>query len=80
MARLSGKTALVTGGAGGMGMAHVRRFVAEGAKVCFVDLLDAQGTDLANELGEAATYCSVKSLPTVTPFSLPMLTPLALAA
>ncbi|MFN9376183.1 MAG: SDR family NAD(P)-dependent oxidoreductase, partial [Novosphingobium sp.] len=31
--RLQGKTALITGGASGLGNAMVRRFVAEGAAV-----------------------------------------------
>lgn len=56
MARLDGKTALVTGGAGGMGEAHVRRFVAEGARVYFVDMLAEQGEALAQELGDAVTF------------------------
>ena len=40
--RLDGKVAVVTGGASGIGLATVRRFVAEGAKVVVGDL-DADG-------------------------------------
>lgn len=36
--RLQGKTAVVTGAAGGIGRAIVERFLAEGAKVVFVDI------------------------------------------
>lgn len=36
--RLEGKVAVITGGASGMGLATVERFVAEGASVVFTDL------------------------------------------
>ncbi|AHH96786.1 glucose 1-dehydrogenase [Kutzneria viridogrisea] len=56
MARLAGKTALITGAARGQGAAAARRYVAEGARVVLADVLDDLGTALAEELGEAARY------------------------
>ena len=38
MGRLDGKVALITGGARGMGAAHVRNFVGGGARVVFGDV------------------------------------------
>ncbi len=54
--RLAGKTAIISGAARGMGAAHARRFVAEGAKVVLGDILDAEGEALAAELGASARY------------------------
>ncbi|MEJ0028800.1 MAG: SDR family NAD(P)-dependent oxidoreductase [Rhizomicrobium sp.] len=45
--RLDGKVAVITGGASGIGLAAVERFVAEGARVVFCDLDPAQGRALA---------------------------------
>jgi NAD(P)-dependent dehydrogenase (short-subunit alcohol dehydrogenase family) len=49
--RLEGKAAVVTGGCSGIGLATVRRFVEEGAKVVVGDVDDARGNELAKELG-----------------------------
>ena len=49
--RLSGRTAIVTGGASGFGEGIVRRFVAEGARVAIVDLNLAAAQALAEDLG-----------------------------
>jgi 3alpha(or 20beta)-hydroxysteroid dehydrogenase len=57
MGRVDGKVALISGGARGMGAAHARVLVEEGAKVVIGDILDEQGKALADELGEAARYC-----------------------
>lgn len=49
--RLQGKTALVTGGAKGIGAAIVQRFAAEGASVAFVDADEAAGRALSGDTG-----------------------------
>ena len=54
--RVAGKVALITGAARGMGAAHARRFIAEGASVVLGDILDAEGAALAAELGSDARY------------------------
>jgi|SRR5690606_24531852 len=47
---------LVTGGAGGLGEAAVRRLAAAGASVVIADLADDRAKELAADLGERATY------------------------
>lgn len=53
MNRLAGKTAIVTGGAVGIGRACVERMAGEGAKVAIFDLLEAEGQALAESLTQA---------------------------
>ncbi|MES2493381.1 MAG: glucose 1-dehydrogenase [Pseudomonadota bacterium] len=54
MNRLDGKVAIVTGAGQGMGEAHARRLVAEGAKVLVTDINTAAIQSLAAELGDNA--------------------------
>src|SRR6478609_1857263 len=56
MGRVDGKVVLISGGARGMGEAHARMLVAEGAKVIIGDILDEPGQALADDLGDAARY------------------------
>ncbi|MEU7633834.1 glucose 1-dehydrogenase [Nocardia sp. NPDC049220] len=56
MGRLTGKVALISGGARGMGAAHARTLVAEGARVVLGDVLDDEGAAVAAELGDNAAY------------------------
>ncbi|MGV9817820.1 glucose 1-dehydrogenase [Nocardia xishanensis] len=56
MGRLTGKVALISGGARGMGAAHARKFVTEDARVVLGDILDDEGKALAEELGAHAAY------------------------
>ena len=49
--RISGSSAVVVGGAGGLGEATVRRLHAAGAKVVVADLADDKGKALEEELG-----------------------------
>lgn len=49
--RLLGKTAIVTGGTQGIGLAVVRLFIAEGANVVVVARSEDKGRDLVRELG-----------------------------
>jgi NAD(P)-dependent dehydrogenase (short-subunit alcohol dehydrogenase family) len=54
--KLHSATALVAGGASGLGEATVRRFVAAGANVVIFDLNREQGQALAAELGVGARF------------------------
>jgi NAD(P)-dependent dehydrogenase (short-subunit alcohol dehydrogenase family) len=59
--RIEGKVAVVTGGCSGIGLATVRRFVEEGARVVIGDIDAGAGARLVEELGGAdvATYVHV---------------------
>jgi 3(or 17)beta-hydroxysteroid dehydrogenase len=53
MGRVSGKIALVTGAASGLGKADARRLAEEGAKVVITDINAAAGGELERELNAA---------------------------
>ena len=57
--RLQDRTAIVTGGVGGIGLATARRFAEEGAKVVVVDLADEKGAAVAAELDGLYVRCDV---------------------
>ena len=48
---LDGITALVTGGASGLGLASARRLIREGGNVVIMDLPSSRGKDVYKELG-----------------------------
>jgi NAD(P)-dependent dehydrogenase (short-subunit alcohol dehydrogenase family) len=54
MALLDGKVSVITGGAGSLGLASARLFLAEGAKVMLVDLRQADLERARGELGAGA--------------------------
>jgi len=56
---ISGKVAIITGGASGLGEATVRRLARMGAKVAIFDLNAERGGALAAELGDSALFQSV---------------------
>ena len=57
--RLDGRTAVVTGGCSGIGLATVRRFADEGAHVVIGDLDDARGPGIAEEIDGTYVHCDV---------------------
>jgi NAD(P)-dependent dehydrogenase (short-subunit alcohol dehydrogenase family) len=56
---IRGKTAIVTGGASGLGEATARALVREGANVAIWDLNEEKGNALAQELGDQACFMKV---------------------
>src|SRR5438067_7144930 len=59
--RLEGRTALVTGGASGIGAATCRRLAAEGAVVAVTDLNADGANEVAQEIGGRAYELDVRS-------------------
>lgn len=54
--RLAGKVAIVTGAARGTGEQTARLFVDEGARVVVADVLEQEGAEVADALGDAARF------------------------
>lgn len=59
MTDLSGRTALVTGGAQGLGEGMARALAAAGAKVAVADLKDDQGAKVAESIGGTFVHLDV---------------------
>ena len=57
--RLDSRTAIVTGGGSGIGLATVRRFAQEGARVVVVDVDDEAGRRAADEVDGTYVRCDV---------------------
>jgi 3-oxoacyl-[acyl-carrier protein] reductase len=62
MRRFRGKTAVVTGGAKGIGAATARRLASEGATVIVADFDEAAAQQTAQEIGGRAVRCDVTKL------------------
>ncbi len=55
MARLQGKTALITGGTSGIGFETAKQYLHEGARVIITGTNEARLADAVSQLGENAT-------------------------
>ena len=61
MSRFEGRTALVTGGAKGIGAATATRLASEGASVVVADFDEAAASETAERIGGRAIRCDVTS-------------------
>ena len=50
--RFSGKSAIITGGAKGIGAVYAKALAAEGANVVIADIVESEGEELAHELDD----------------------------
>src|SRR3954467_8274306 len=62
MSRFQGKTAVVTGGAKGIGAATAKRLASEGATVVVADFDEASAQQTAKEIGGHSIKCDVTQL------------------
>jgi len=60
---LQAKSVVITGGASGIGEEIVRAFVAQGARVSFIDIAREAGEALASATGAAFHACDVTDIP-----------------
>ena len=61
MIELNGKKAIITGGAGGIGLAAARTFTKAGAEVIIADINEEAGKKAAEETGATFIRCDVSS-------------------
>ena len=61
MIELNGKKAIITGGAGGIGLAAARTFTKAGAEVLIADINEEAGKKAAEETGATFIRCDVSS-------------------
>ncbi|MBA2445246.1 MAG: 3-oxoacyl-ACP reductase [Nocardioidaceae bacterium] len=57
--RLEGRTAVITGGCSGIGLASVQRFAEEGGHVVIGDLDDEHGREIVDEIDGTYVHCDV---------------------
>jgi len=57
--RLDSRTAVITGGSSGIGLATARRFAEEGANVVVADIDDTRGEEVAAEIGGLYVHTEV---------------------
>ena len=61
MTRLTGKNALITGSARGIGRAFAEAYISEGARIAIADIDLERAKDTASELGDAAIAVEMDS-------------------
>lgn len=57
MGRITGKVAIISGAAQGMGAATARLLASEGAQVVLGDVLVEKGQEVAKQIGDSALFC-----------------------